>query len=63
VCAFYRGVLATRHRQSVLCLYDLGGLTGGAIVDLMRTHPKLLLAGMVLENPHYVQPEEFLELR
>jgi hypothetical protein len=56
-------LLANRHRQCVLCLYDLGGLTGGAIVDLMRTHPKLLLAGMVLENPHYVQPEEFLELR
>ncbi len=56
-------LLANRHRQCVLCLYDLGGLTGGAIVDLMRTHPKLLLAGMVLENPHYVQPEEFLERR
>jgi hypothetical protein len=56
-------LLATRHRQCVLCLYDLGGLTGGAVVDLMRTHPKLLLAGMVLENPHYVRPEEFLELR
>jgi hypothetical protein len=34
-----------------------------AIVDLMRTHPKLLLAGMVIENPHYVQPEELVELR
>lgn len=55
--------LATRHRQCVLCLYDLGGLTGGSIVNLMRTHPKLLLAGMVLENPHYVRPEEFLDPR
>lgn len=56
-------LLANRHRQCVLCLYDLGALTGGAIVDLMRTHPKLLLAGMVLENPHYVEPEAFLEPR
>jgi hypothetical protein len=29
----------------------------------MRTHPKLLLAGMVIENPHYVRPEELVELR
>ena len=54
-------LLANRHRQCVLCLYDLGDLTGGAVVDLMRTHPKLLFAGMVLENPHYLRPEEFLE--
>jgi len=53
-------LLADQHRQCVLCLYDFGALTGGAVVDLMRTHPKLLFAGMVLENPHYVQPQELL---
>ncbi len=31
---------------------------GGFLVDLLRTHPKLLLGGLVLENPHYIPPEQ-----
>jgi hypothetical protein len=53
----------SRYPQCVLCMYDLNHFGGGILVDLLRTHPKLLLGGMVLENPHYVQPEEFLAMR
>jgi hypothetical protein len=30
-----------------------------ALLDLLRTHPKLLLGGLVLENPHYIPPDEY----
>jgi hypothetical protein len=53
----------SRYPQCVLCMYDLNHFGGGILVDLLRTHPRLLLGGMLLENPHYVQPEEFLAVR
>jgi hypothetical protein len=48
------------HPQVILCLYDLDRFGGGIMVDLLKTHPKLLLGGMLLENPHYLTPDEFL---
>ncbi len=50
---------AGRHGQVVLSLYDLGLLGGGVLVDLLRTHPRLLLGGMVLENRHALTSAEF----
>jgi DcmR-like sensory protein len=55
--------LMTKYPQMILCLYDLLRLGGGMVVDLLRTHPKILLGGLVLENPHYLTPDEFRALR
>jgi DNA-binding CsgD family transcriptional regulator len=33
------------------------------VLELLRTHPKVLLNGLVLDNPHYVTPDEYLPLR
>jgi hypothetical protein len=49
-----------QHPVSILCLYDLDAFGGGILVDLMKTHPKLLLGGMLLENPHALSPDEYL---
>jgi hypothetical protein len=48
-----------RYRQMILCLYDLDLFGGGLVVDLLKTHPKIVLGGMVLENPHFMSPDEF----
>jgi hypothetical protein len=32
-------------------------------MDLLTTHPRLLIGGMVLENPHSLSPDEFLASR
>ena len=53
----------TRYPQWGLCLYDLGRFGGGILVDVLKTHPKILLGGMVLDNPHYLTPDEFLAQR
>jgi hypothetical protein len=51
---------ATRYPQGFLCMYDLTLFGGGFLVDLLRTHPKLLLGGLVLENPHYIPPDQLV---
>jgi hypothetical protein len=30
-------------------------------VDIMRTHPMLIIGGILHENPFFVPPEEFLQ--
>jgi hypothetical protein len=49
----------SRCGQTCLCLYDLRRLGSGILMDLLRTHPKLLLGGLVLENPHHLSVDEF----
>jgi hypothetical protein len=51
---------APRYPQILLCLYDLERFSGELVVQVLMTHPKVLINNMVVENPFYVQPEEFL---
>lgn len=51
---------ASRFEHAILCLYDLRRLGSGILLDLMRTHPKLLLGGLVLENPHHRASDELV---
>jgi hypothetical protein len=53
----------SRYPQVILCLYDLDGVSGELLVDLLRTHPRVLLGGVVHHNPYYVPPDEFLAFR
>lgn len=50
---------APHYPQALLCLYDLSRLGSGILMDLLKTHPKLLLGGLVLENPHHLSSDEF----
>lgn len=44
----------------VLCLYDLDLFSGEVVVNIVRTHPQVLIQGILVENPYYLRPEEFL---
>jgi hypothetical protein len=55
--------VAPKYPTVVLCLYDLDRFSGEVIVSIVKTHPKVLIRGMVVENPYYVGPEEFLRQR
>ena len=48
------------YKQVVLCLYDLEQFGGALIFNLLRTHPMLLLGGLLLENPYYQTPDEVM---
>jgi hypothetical protein len=41
------------------CTYHLGTF-GDTVVDIMRRHPMVIIAGMLQENLLFVPPEEFL---
>jgi len=56
--------LLPHHPDAVICTYDVSRFNAGVAMDVLRTHPAVLLGGALLDNPLYVPPEEFLtELR
>ncbi len=50
-----------RHEDAVICVYDLAKFGGDTVVDIMRTHPMVIIGGILQSNPFYVPPEEFLQ--
>jgi len=48
------------YPQVVVCLYDLEQFGGSLIVNLLKTHPKVLLGGLLLENPYFMTPDEVI---
>jgi hypothetical protein len=47
----------------VICIYDLARFGGDVVVDIMRTHPMIIIGGILQENPFFVPPDEFLRER
>jgi hypothetical protein len=48
-----------KHEHSI----ELAGVKFGATVamDIMRTHPLVIIGGLLRENPFFVPPEQFLD--
>src|SRR5580692_2588551 len=49
-----------RHDDAVICTYHLGKFGGDTVVDIMRTHPMVIIGGILQQNPFFVPPQEFL---
>ncbi len=49
-----------RYDDAVICTYHLGQLSGDAVIDIMRTHPMVIIGGHLQQNPFFTRPEEFL---
>ena len=49
-----------RHDDAVICTYDLAKFGGDTVIDIMRTHPMVIIGGILQHNPFFVPPEEFL---
>ena len=50
-----------RHEDAVICTYHLGQFSGDAVIDIMRTHPMVIIGGILQRNPFYIPPDEFLQ--
>jgi hypothetical protein len=50
-----------RHDDAVICTYHLGHFGGDAVIDIMRTHPMVIVGGILQQNPFFVPPDEFLQ--
>jgi len=46
--------------QVIVCLYDLERFGGGIVVDLLKTHSRVLVGGAIVENPYCMTPDEIL---
>jgi len=49
-----------RHDDAVICTYQLAKFGGETVIDIMRTHPMIIIGGILQQNPFFVPPEEFL---
>ncbi len=43
-----------------MCVYDLPKLRGTTVVDIMATHPYVVLSGRIRQNEFYIPPEVYL---
>lgn len=48
------------YPQVALCLYDLDLFGGNVIFPVMKMHPRVLVSGILLDNPYYLDPDEVL---
>jgi len=52
--------LLPKYDDPVICSYDLSRFDANVAVDIMRTHPVVIIGGVLQENPFFVPPDEFL---
>lgn len=48
------------HHDPVVCAYDTNRLSASIAMEVMRTHPLVVIAGIMQENPFYTPPEILL---
>jgi hypothetical protein len=45
----------------VVCTYDLSQFDASVVIDIMRTHPMIIIGGILQENPFFVPAEQMLQ--
>jgi hypothetical protein len=50
----------SRYDAPVICNYDMSKFSASVAMDIMRTHPLVIIGGLLRENPFFVPPEQFL---
>jgi hypothetical protein len=57
--------VSPKYDDPLICAYDLSKkFSSSVVMDIMRTHPVVLIGGLLQENPFFVPPDQFLlELR
>jgi hypothetical protein len=56
--------LTPNRDDPVICAYDLTRFGASVVMDALRTHPLVIIGGLLQENPFFIPPDQFLlELR
>lgn len=50
-----------KQHDPVICTYDLSRFDASVVIDIMRTHPMVIIGGILQENPFYVPSEDMLK--
>lgn len=49
-----------KYDNPVICTYDLSKFSASMTMDILRTHPVVIIGGVMQENPFFVPPDQFL---
>ena len=49
-----------KYNDIVICAYDLSKFGASVVMDALRTHPVVIIGGMLQENPFFVPPDQLL---
>jgi hypothetical protein len=49
-----------KYDDAVICAYDLSKFGASVVMDALRTHPVVIMGGLLQENPFFVPPDQFL---
>jgi DcmR-like sensory protein len=52
--------ILSRWRQPGICVYDVSRWGAGLALDIVRTHPLVLIGGIIQENPFFIDRHKFL---
>ena len=56
--------LSPKYEDPLICAYNLSKFSARLMLDVIRTHPVVLIGGMLQQNPFFVSPDQLLlELR
>ncbi len=53
--------LISEHDCTIMCVYDVNKFSGRAVMDVLATHPMVIMGDRIYENPYYVEPRTFLQ--
>jgi MEDS: MEthanogen/methylotroph, DcmR Sensory domain len=49
-----------KYDDPVICVYDLTRFGSSVTIDILRTHPAVIIGGTLQENPFFVSPDQLL---
>lgn len=49
-----------KYDDAVICTYDLTKFGASVVMDALRTHPVVIIGGLLQENPFFVPPDQLL---
>jgi hypothetical protein len=49
-----------KYEGPVICTYDLTKFGASVVMDALRTHPAVIIGGLLQENPFFVPPDQLL---
>lgn len=53
--------LTREHDCTMMCVYDVDRFSGKAVMDVLATHPVVIMNERLYQNPYYIEPRDFME--
>ncbi|MBU1195996.1 MAG: MEDS domain-containing protein [Proteobacteria bacterium] len=53
-------MLLRDHPITSVCQYDANSFDGATLMEVLKVHPQMIVNGAVMNNPFFIEPEEYL---